>query len=166
MQWLITLDTENDLIVTCRLMNAFRRKGLKIATLSDGGAAGWFLDDGGARFARGGHRSSLPLSARHGGRGSRLLLSASHFRRGLVHLCRCRRGCSAYQRGYEFLSAIDARFRESWEVLARGPSGKPAPCCQASTGIAGVPSLRFREEHACISHDGDGGGESVRPKSV
>jgi hypothetical protein len=34
MQWLITLDTENDLIVTCRLMNAFRRKGLKIATLA------------------------------------------------------------------------------------------------------------------------------------
>jgi acetolactate synthase regulatory subunit len=34
MQWLITLDTENDLIVTCRLMNVFRRKGLKIATLA------------------------------------------------------------------------------------------------------------------------------------
>jgi len=35
MQWLITLDTEQDLIVTCRLMNAFRRKGLKITTLAD-----------------------------------------------------------------------------------------------------------------------------------
>ena len=34
MQWLITLDTENDLIVTCRLMNAFRRKGMKITTLA------------------------------------------------------------------------------------------------------------------------------------
>jgi acetolactate synthase regulatory subunit len=34
MQWLITLDTEQDLIVTCRLMNVFRRKGLKITTLA------------------------------------------------------------------------------------------------------------------------------------
>jgi acetolactate synthase regulatory subunit len=34
MQWLITLETENDLIVTCRLMNVFRRKGLKIVTLA------------------------------------------------------------------------------------------------------------------------------------
>jgi acetolactate synthase regulatory subunit len=34
MQWLITLDTEQDLIVTCRLMNVFRRKGLKIITLA------------------------------------------------------------------------------------------------------------------------------------
>jgi len=34
MQWLITLDTEQDLIVTCRLMNAFRRKGMKVATLA------------------------------------------------------------------------------------------------------------------------------------
>jgi hypothetical protein len=33
MQWLITLETENDLIVTCRLMNVFRRKGMKITTL-------------------------------------------------------------------------------------------------------------------------------------
>jgi len=30
MQWLITLDSEQDLIVACRLMNVFRRKGLKI----------------------------------------------------------------------------------------------------------------------------------------
>ena len=29
MQWLITLETEQDLIVTCRLMNVFRRKGTK-----------------------------------------------------------------------------------------------------------------------------------------
>jgi acetolactate synthase small subunit len=34
MQWLITLETEQDLIVTCRLMNIFRRKGLKIVTLT------------------------------------------------------------------------------------------------------------------------------------
>ena len=32
MQWLITLETEQDLIVTCRLMNAFRRKGMAIDT--------------------------------------------------------------------------------------------------------------------------------------
>ena len=34
MQWLITLETEQDLIVTCRLVNIFRRKGMKIATLA------------------------------------------------------------------------------------------------------------------------------------
>ncbi len=34
MQWLITLETENDMIVTCRLMNVFRRKGTKITTLA------------------------------------------------------------------------------------------------------------------------------------
>jgi len=34
MQWLITLDCEQDMIVTCRLLNAFRRKGLKITTLA------------------------------------------------------------------------------------------------------------------------------------
>ena len=34
MQWLITLDTEKDMIVTCRLMNVFRRKGMKILTLA------------------------------------------------------------------------------------------------------------------------------------
>jgi acetolactate synthase regulatory subunit len=34
MQWLITLETEQDLIVTCRLMNVFRRKGLKVTTLA------------------------------------------------------------------------------------------------------------------------------------
>jgi hypothetical protein len=34
MQWLITLETEQDLIVTCRLINVFRRKGLKIASLA------------------------------------------------------------------------------------------------------------------------------------
>jgi len=34
MQWLITLDTEQDLIVTCRIVNVFRRKGMKITTLA------------------------------------------------------------------------------------------------------------------------------------
>ena len=34
MQWLITLETEQDMIVTCRLMNVFRRKGVKISTLT------------------------------------------------------------------------------------------------------------------------------------
>jgi acetolactate synthase regulatory subunit len=34
MQWLITLETEQDLIVTCRLVNVFRRKGMKIVTLA------------------------------------------------------------------------------------------------------------------------------------
>jgi acetolactate synthase regulatory subunit len=34
MQWLIMLETEQDLIVTCRLLNVFRRKGLKITTLA------------------------------------------------------------------------------------------------------------------------------------
>jgi hypothetical protein len=34
MQWLITLETEKDLIITCRLMNAFRRKGMQITTLA------------------------------------------------------------------------------------------------------------------------------------
>jgi hypothetical protein len=34
MQWLITLETEQDMIVTCRLMNVFRRKGMKISTLA------------------------------------------------------------------------------------------------------------------------------------
>ncbi len=34
MQWLITLETEPDMIVTCRLMNVFRRKGVKLSTLA------------------------------------------------------------------------------------------------------------------------------------
>ena len=34
MQWLITLETEQDMIVMCRLMNVFRRKGMKITTLA------------------------------------------------------------------------------------------------------------------------------------
>jgi hypothetical protein len=34
MQWLITLETEPDMIVTCRLMNVFRRKSLKVVTLA------------------------------------------------------------------------------------------------------------------------------------
>jgi len=42
MQWLITLETEQDLIVTCRLMNVFRRKGLKITTLAMAGRPNGF----------------------------------------------------------------------------------------------------------------------------
>ncbi len=34
MQWLVALETDNDLIATCRLMNIFRRKGLKVLALS------------------------------------------------------------------------------------------------------------------------------------
>ena len=34
MKWLIALETDNDPIAACRLMNIFRRKGLKIATLT------------------------------------------------------------------------------------------------------------------------------------
>ena len=34
MQWLLTLDSERDPIVICRLMNIFRRKGLTVETLS------------------------------------------------------------------------------------------------------------------------------------
>ena len=34
MQWLIKLETEQDLIVACRLMNVFRRKGMRITTLA------------------------------------------------------------------------------------------------------------------------------------
>lgn len=34
MQWLITLETERDLIVVCRIMNILRRKGLNVATLA------------------------------------------------------------------------------------------------------------------------------------
>ena len=34
MQWLIALETEKDPIPTCRLMNIFRRKGVKIVTLT------------------------------------------------------------------------------------------------------------------------------------
>jgi len=33
MQWLIVLETENDPIPACRLINIFRRKGVKIVTL-------------------------------------------------------------------------------------------------------------------------------------
>ncbi len=52
MQWLITLETENDLIVTCRLMNVFRRKGTKISTLAIGRAAAGVFHDGRAGLAR------------------------------------------------------------------------------------------------------------------
>ena len=34
MQWLMALETNEDPITTCRLMNVFRRKGVKIATLA------------------------------------------------------------------------------------------------------------------------------------
>jgi hypothetical protein len=34
MKWLISLETNSDPITTCRLMNIFRRKGLKMITLS------------------------------------------------------------------------------------------------------------------------------------
>ena len=34
MQWLLTLETNNDMISLCRMMNIFRRKSLKIATLT------------------------------------------------------------------------------------------------------------------------------------
>jgi acetolactate synthase regulatory subunit len=34
MQWLLTLETERDPIVICRLMNIFRRKGLSIETMA------------------------------------------------------------------------------------------------------------------------------------
>ncbi|MGH9326541.1 MAG: hypothetical protein ACRD2B_07645 [Terriglobia bacterium] len=34
MKWLLTIETENDLIVVCRLMNIFRRKGLRLLMLA------------------------------------------------------------------------------------------------------------------------------------
>jgi acetolactate synthase regulatory subunit len=34
MQWLLTLETNEDMISICRVMNIFRRKGLMIATLA------------------------------------------------------------------------------------------------------------------------------------
>jgi acetolactate synthase regulatory subunit len=34
MQWLLTLETDDDMISICRLMNIFRRKNLKITTLA------------------------------------------------------------------------------------------------------------------------------------
>jgi hypothetical protein len=34
MQWLVTIETEHDMIAVCRLMNIFRRKGMKIATFA------------------------------------------------------------------------------------------------------------------------------------
>lgn len=34
MQWLISLETENDPIPACRLVNIFRRKGMKIGTFN------------------------------------------------------------------------------------------------------------------------------------
>ena len=34
MQWLMTLEIEQDMIAVCRLINVFRRKGLRIVTLT------------------------------------------------------------------------------------------------------------------------------------
>ena len=34
MQWLMTLEIEQDMIAVCRLVNIFRRKGLKLVTLA------------------------------------------------------------------------------------------------------------------------------------
>ncbi len=42
MQWLITLEVDSDPISTCRLMNIFRRKGLKIVTLALSSRAGGY----------------------------------------------------------------------------------------------------------------------------
>jgi hypothetical protein len=39
-KWLFTIDTENDLIVFCRLVNIFRRKGLNISWMSIGALSG------------------------------------------------------------------------------------------------------------------------------
>ena len=36
MQWLLTLESDRDAIVLCRLMNIFRRKGLEIETMALG----------------------------------------------------------------------------------------------------------------------------------
>jgi hypothetical protein len=44
MQWLISLETENDPIPACRLLNIFRRKGVKIGTFNlAAGASGFAL---------------------------------------------------------------------------------------------------------------------------
>ena len=42
MKWLISLEIDNDPISACRLMNIFRRKGLKIATLTMAGQPAGF----------------------------------------------------------------------------------------------------------------------------
>lgn len=39
MKWLLTIETEDDLIVICRLMNIFRRKGVRLLTLTMAEAA-------------------------------------------------------------------------------------------------------------------------------
>ncbi len=44
MQWLVALETDNDPIPACRVMNIFRRKGVKIVTLTlAAGATGFSL---------------------------------------------------------------------------------------------------------------------------
>ncbi len=40
MKWLFTIDTEEDLIVFCRLINIFRRKGVKISWMSTAALSG------------------------------------------------------------------------------------------------------------------------------
>ncbi len=42
MQWLMALETNEDPITTCRLMNVFRRKGVKITTLALAARAGGY----------------------------------------------------------------------------------------------------------------------------
>ncbi len=42
MKWLFALETEDDLIVLCRLMNTFRRKGVKPQTLAIQSSAGGY----------------------------------------------------------------------------------------------------------------------------
>jgi len=42
MQWMISLETENDPIPACRLLNVFRRKGVKIGTLNLAASASGF----------------------------------------------------------------------------------------------------------------------------
>jgi hypothetical protein len=42
MKWLVALETENDPIIPCRLMNVLRRKGLKIVTLAMAAGSGDF----------------------------------------------------------------------------------------------------------------------------
>ena len=42
MKWLVALETDNDPIPACRLMNIFRRKGVQIVTLSLAGAPAGF----------------------------------------------------------------------------------------------------------------------------
>ncbi|MGH9447066.1 MAG: hypothetical protein ACRD3O_15230 [Terriglobia bacterium] len=42
MKWLFTIDTENDLIVFCRLMNIFRRKSVNVSRMSMAALSGTY----------------------------------------------------------------------------------------------------------------------------